>query len=150
MATTLIRAENGGTARDDDGRLRLIVPAGALTADTTVTIVAEAIAPLRGRRLLAAWRLVAHPAPAVLAVPAILSVSIPRGAARDLRLLVAGDGAAGDWQPLSTKAANRRLDAETWYLPPSHGPPPARSSALICLDGPAPPAAPTRKRTRKR
>jgi hypothetical protein len=145
VATTLIRAALGGTAPDDDGRLRLLVPADALAVDTTVTIVADAAASPGARRLLGAWRLVAHPAPAVLAVSATLSASVPPGErAQDLRLLVGdGDGANG-WQPLSTTilgTGDQSVDAETWYVPPSHGPPPVRSSVLICLCGPARPPA---------
>ena len=145
VATKLIRAAWGGTIADDEGRLRLLVPALALAVDTTVTIVPVAAGRAGSRVAFGAWRFIAYPGPAVLATGASLSVSIPADApAAGLELLIANDATAldDDWHPVpATLLADRWLDALTWYLPPSHGPPPTRSSALICLAAKVPKAA---------
>jgi len=135
MATTLIRAIRGGTAADNEGRLRLIVPASALAVDTTVTIVSAPVAPTGSSIVHAAWRIVVHPGPTVLSLPASLSVALPAGASADLRLLAAEQAVSlgGDWRALPAALAGQWLAAQVWHLPPSHGPPPVRSSMLICL-----------------
>ena len=150
MGTTLIRASLGGAASDDDHRVSLLIPAAALAVDTTVTIVAEAISWSGPGRVIGSWRLVAHPAPAVLAQPARLSALVPAGTlTADLRLFLADDAAAPahEWRPLVAAQSDRSLDAATWYLPPSHGPPPTQSAVLICLSGREPTARMTARAT---
>jgi hypothetical protein len=137
VATTLIPAVFGGTIADDRGDLRLMVPVGALAVATTVTIAAEPVARAVGWEVLGSWRIVADPAPAELVLPASLSVSIPYGVpAHELDLLLTQDGATvpSGWRRLAGMAlAERWLDAQVWYLPPWYGPPPTRSSVLLCL-----------------
>lgn len=144
VATALIQAAQGGTA-SDDGQLYLFIPPGALLTNTTVTIVAEAIAPIGAQRVLRAWRVVADPAPTVLNAAAHLSVAVPPGEPPGgLVVRVAEDVSAldSDWRALAiTTRSHLWLDAEIGHLPPSHGPPPRRSSALICLCSPAATAA---------
>ena len=132
MATTVISAAFGGVATDDHSRCRLVVPPTALPVDVTVTIVAETIDQVGGRKVLGAWRIVAHPAPMLLASPATLEIAIPADAAKGDVALLIGDRTS--WHPVGNLVPGGQwLKLQTWYMPPSHGPPPARSSTLVCL-----------------
>jgi hypothetical protein len=113
------------------------VPAYALAVDTTITIVPVTLAPSGGRTAVMAWRLIAHPGPAVLAQPATLKVDLPPSSrAADVQLLASEAAVSldGDWHAIpQTARAKEHLEAAIWYLPPSHGPPPMQSSAVICI-----------------
>ncbi|MGH7753252.1 MAG: hypothetical protein ACREN5_10585 [Gemmatimonadales bacterium] len=129
VATTVIRAVTGGTAEDEAGGLRVSVPPHALAVDVAVTIVAEAVV-VEGWKTVASWRVIAHPAPLVLAYPATLAAAVPLGAEGHALLVSEDDG----WQAIGATAADgKSVEAQPWYLPPTHGPPPRLSSALVCL-----------------